>query len=99
VIGYQLAVVARQVIDTFVDGAERARPARVVEVTAEALMSARGADADEIGQFLLFVLESCWHRGSPRAHVRAIDDRWACAARDGELRAVVHFLRRGEPPL
>src|SRR5262245_17539796 len=88
VIGYQLAVRAGQVVHAFVYRAERARSAPVVEVTAEALMSARRTGADEFGQFLLFVLESCRHRGSPGA-LGAIDDCWAPHTVDDQWRPVV----------
>ncbi len=80
VIGNQFAVSARQVVHTFINRAEGARPALFVEIAAEALVSACRADADEVRQFLLFLLqrsvswrsvrwrrglESCCHRASP----------------------------------
>ena len=53
VIGNQFAVSARQVIHTFINRAEGARPALFVEIAAEALVAACRADADEVRQFLL----------------------------------------------
>src|SRR5688572_21128467 len=70
VFGYELAVLARQVIHAFVHRAERARAALLVEVAAETLRPALGTIADEVREFLLFVLESCRHRESPRALTR-----------------------------
>src|SRR5262245_15131706 len=63
VIRHQLAVPARQVIDALVNGAERARPPFLVEVTAEALVPTARARPDELGEFFLLVFESCRHRG------------------------------------
>ncbi len=66
VIGYELSVLARQVIHTLVHRTERARTALLVEIAAEALRSAPRSRADELRQLFLFVLEFCRHRESPR---------------------------------
>jgi hypothetical protein len=66
-IGNQLSVLAREVIDPLVDRAQGARTTLFVEVTAEALRTAAGADPDEFREFALLALEFCRHGESPPA--------------------------------
>src|SRR5258705_10141875 len=61
----QLPVLPRQMVKGVVDRAERARPALLIEVTAEALRTACGTRANVIRQFALFALELGYHRCPP----------------------------------
>src|SRR5690349_11883568 len=61
VIGYELAVIPRQVVHALIDRAERTGPTLVVEIAAETLVSPARAHANEIRQLLLLVFESCGH--------------------------------------
>src|SRR6188768_551955 len=58
----QLPVLPRQMVERVVDRAERARPALLIEVTAEALRTACRTRANVIRQFALFALELGYHR-------------------------------------
>src|SRR5690349_4516305 len=58
----QLPVLPRQMVDRVVDRAERARPALLIEVTAEALRTARRTGANVFRQFALLALEFRYHR-------------------------------------
>ena len=71
-IGNQLAVLARQVIHAFVDRAEGARAALLVEVTAEALRTARRAGPDEFGQLSLLASGALSPCESPPPAVRTM---------------------------
>src|SRR6188474_3546260 len=60
-VGDKLSVLAGQMVHPFVDGAERAGAALLVEVAAKALRPARGASAYELRQLSLFRLELSRH--------------------------------------
>src|ERR671910_1580192 len=61
----QLPVLPRQMVKRVVDRAERARPALLIVVTAEALRTACGTRANVFRQFALFALELGYHRCPP----------------------------------
>src|SRR5690242_14302948 len=62
VIGHELSVLAREMVDALVYRAERAGTTLLVEVTAETLRSARRTCADEFRKLFLFALEFRYHR-------------------------------------
>src|SRR4029453_17586533 len=66
----QLPVLPRQMVNGVVDRPERARPALLIEITAEALRTACGTRANVIRQFALFGLELRYHRCPPAKRLR-----------------------------
>src|SRR5688572_27183228 len=60
-VGHQLSVLARQMVDALVDGAERAGAALLIEIAAKALRPACGTGAYELRQLSLFRLECSRH--------------------------------------
>jgi hypothetical protein len=66
-IGNQLSVLAREVIDPLVDRAKRARTTLFIEVTAKTLWTTAGAGPDVFREFTLLALEFCRHGESPPA--------------------------------
>jgi hypothetical protein len=61
----QLPVSARQVVNSVIDGAERARSTLLIEVTTETLRAAARTGADVGGQLALLALEFRYHRCPP----------------------------------
>src|SRR4051812_48742760 len=94
-IGNQLPVLPRQMIDGVVDRAERARPALLIEVTAEALRTACGTRANVFRQFALFALELGDHHCPPAKRLNCNAPRvasWTCGGRRLE-HPMIHSLK------
>src|SRR5918993_3464412 len=65
VLGDQLAVIWRQVVDALVYRTQGAGPAALVEVASEALVAAAGARPNEVRKLPLLIFESCGHEDLP----------------------------------
>src|SRR5215203_204750 len=61
-IGHQFSVLSRQVVHTLVDSPQRARPALLIEVAAEALVAVCRTGANEFRELPLFRLKPSRHR-------------------------------------